>query len=137
MKILWWWCIQEIVLFYQQKMSEINLKDFTEISVDLRLWKTLYILKKPTVKQFTFMLDEAQNMGQGDFVKDIQIMISILVKLLDNQWFLWIRKRKFNRLLHSLDYDSILIIREKTFLELGVDRLIVPTQPEPIKRNEV
>ena len=109
-------------------MFEINLECFLSKEITIKLWKDLFILEQPTVKQLANIIKKTESRWQ-DEVKNTKIMIEVLQSFLKNKWWFGYTKAKLGYILKHLTPENLVLVRNEIFFWLGLTK-------EPLRELE-
>lgn len=100
-------------------MFEINLECFLSKEITIKLWKDLFILEQPTVKQLGQVIKKTDQFTD-DEIRNTKIMIDVLGSFLKNAWWFGYQRKKFKYILSHLTPDNLIKVRNEIFFWLGL-----------------
>jgi hypothetical protein len=100
-------------------MFEINLECFLSKEITIKLWKDLFVLEQPTVKQLGQIISKTDQFTT-DEIRNTNIMIDVLWSFIKDPWWFGYRRKKLTYILKHLTPDNLIKVRNEIFFWLGL-----------------
>jgi hypothetical protein len=100
-------------------MFEINLECFLSKEITIKLWKDLFVLEQPTVKQLGQVISKTDQFTI-DEIHNTTIMIDVLWSFIKDPWWFGYRRKKLKYILKHLTPDNLIKVRNEIFFWLGL-----------------
>ena len=100
-------------------MFEINLECFLSKEITIKLWKDLFVLEQPTVKQLGQVISKTDQFTT-DEIHNTNIMIDVLWSFIKDPWWFGYRRKKLKYILKHLTPDNLIKVRNEIFFWLGL-----------------
>lgn len=100
-------------------MFEINLECFLSKEITIKLWKDLFVLEQPTVKQLGQVISKTDQFTI-DEIHNTSIMIDVLWSFIKDPWWFGYRRKKLKYILKHLTPDNLIKVRNEIFFWLGL-----------------
>ncbi len=100
-------------------MFEINLECFLSKEITIKLWKDLFVLEQPTVKQLGQVISKTDQFTT-DEIHNTTIMIDVLWSFIKDPWWFGYRRKKLKYILKHLTPDNLIKVRNEIFFWLGL-----------------
>lgn len=100
-------------------MFEINLECFLSKEITIKLWKDLFVLEQPTVKQLGQVISKTDQFTT-DEIHNTAIMIDVLWSFIKDPWWFGYRRKKLKYILKNLTPDNLIKVRNEIFFWLGL-----------------
>ncbi len=100
-------------------MFEINLECFLSKEITIKLWKDLFVLEQPTVKQLGQIISKTDQFAT-DEIHNTTIMIDVLWSFIKDPWWFGYRRKKLKYILKHLTPDNLIKVRNEIFFWLGL-----------------